>query len=407
MSIAIQNRSRVHRHGRAAAALLTLLAAGCQPPARSHESSAPTRAPGGSAPVTVTVPTAPIPVRAAGSTVLVYELHIANAGTRPLRLERVEVRASSNPQSAIVTYDRRAIANDVKFLAPRGAPLPKALDPGVQAIVYLWIALDSAAGVPSALSHHIVFADGDTAPTSPIPVGRGSDLVFAPPIGEGDWWIGLGPSNTSEHRRSVLRVGDDTVPHLAQRFAIDWVKMDARGEYARDHNGRANTDWYGYGEPVKAVADARVAGIVDGIPDNVPGENSRAVAMTVGTVLGNSVLLDLGRGTGAMHRYALYGHLKPGTIQVRAGDRVVRGQLLGNIGNSGNSDGPHLHFHVTEAPDDASAPLRSEGIPFVIDAFSVVAHDPDRVSQKAALTPLGAQRLALPVEGDVIRLGPP
>ena len=406
MSIAMQNRSRVRRQSRAAAALLVLVVA-CQQPGRFPEASAATRAPGGSALVTVTVPTAPTPVRAAGSTVLVYELHIANASARPLRLERVDVGSSSNPQSSIATYDRRAIGNNVKFLAPRGAPVPKALDPGVQAIVYMWIALDSAASVPSALSHHIVFADGDTAPSPPMSVRRGSDLVLAPPIGGGDWWIGLGPSNTSEHRRSVLRVGDDTVPHLAQRFAIDWVKMDARGEYARDHNGRANADWYGYGEPVKAVADARVAAIVDGIPDNVPGENSRAVAMTVGTVLGNSVLLDLGQETGTMHRYALYGHLKPGTIQVRAGDRVVRGQVLGNIGNSGNSDGPHLHFHVTEAPDDASAPLRSEGIPFVIDAFAVVAHDPDRVSQKAALTPLGAQRLALPVEGDVIRLGPP
>jgi hypothetical protein len=63
-----------------------------------------------------------------------------------------------------------------------------------------------------------------------------------------------------------------TVPHLAQRFAIDWVKMDARGEYARDHRGRRNTDWYGYGEPVLAVADARVVAVMDSIPDNTPGE---------------------------------------------------------------------------------------------------------------------------------------
>lgn len=48
-----------------------------------------------------------------------------------------------------------------------------------------------------------------------------------------------------EHRRAVIRVGDDTVPHLAQRFAIDWVKMDARGDFARDHKWRTNADWYG------------------------------------------------------------------------------------------------------------------------------------------------------------------
>src|SRR4029453_1022981 len=165
----------------------------------------------------------------------------------------------------------------------------------------------------------------------------------------------------------------DPVPHLAQRFAIDWVKMDARGEYARDHVGRRNEDWYSYGQPVRAVANARVAAVLDSIPDNTPGENSRAVPMTVRTVLGNYVLLDLGAGNGTMHRYALYGHLKPRTVQVRVGDDVGRGQMLGAIGNSGNSDGPHLHFHVTEALNADTAPLRSEGVPFLLDVFSVVS----------------------------------
>jgi murein DD-endopeptidase MepM/ murein hydrolase activator NlpD len=202
----------------------------------------------------------------------------------------------------------------------------------------------------------------------------------------------------------VIRVGEDTVPHLAQRFAIDWVKMDARGEYARDHRGRRNTDWYGYGEPVLAVAEARVAAVMDSIPDNTPGEGSRAVSMRVATVLGNYVLLDLGPGPGEARRYALYGHLQPGSLRVRVGDAVSRGQTLGAIGNSGNSDGPHLHFHVTEAADAAAAPLRGEGVPFVLEAFTVVAHDPERVAQHAPLTALGSRRVTLPVEGDVVRL---
>jgi murein DD-endopeptidase MepM/ murein hydrolase activator NlpD len=62
-------------------------------------------------------------------------------------------------------------------------------------------------------------------------------------------------------------------------------------------------------------------------------------------------------------------------VPVRAGDAVHRGQVLGAIGNSGSSDGPHLHFHVTEAADSAAAPLRGEGVPFVLDSFNVVSHD--------------------------------
>ena len=357
------------------------------------------------APVLLSVPAAPVPVSAAGRVVLVYELHVANAGSRPLRLDRIEVRDGDHEDTRpIAAYGRSDIERDVKLIAPRGAPSPSMLSPGVRAVVYLWLTFDTSAAVPRTLAHHLTFADGSAADGATVVVRPPSDLVLAPPVGAGDWWIGLGPSNMSEHRRAVIRVGEDTVPHLAQRFAIDWVKMDADGEYARDHRGRRNTDWYGYGEPVLAVADARVAAVVDSIPDNVPGEGSRAVPMRVATVLGNYVLLDLGRGEGAAHRYALYGHLQPGTLRVRVGDMVGRGQVLGAIGNSGNSDGPHLHYQVTEADDASVAPLRGEGVPFVLEEFTVVAHDPERVAQHASLTTLGLHRAALPVEGDVVRL---
>ena len=355
------------------------------------------------APVVLGVPVSPVPVRAAGRVTLVYELHVTDSGSRALRIQRIEVRdADQSDAPPIATYRSSELERDTKLIAPRGQATPRALTPGVRAVIYLWIALDSSAAPPTALTHHVVFADGSTADGARLTISSPTNLVLGSPVGAGDWWIGLGPSNTSEHRRAVIRVGDDTVPHLAQRFAIDWVKMDARGEYARDHRGRRNADWYGYGDSVFAVADARVAAVVDGIPDNSPGEGSRAVPIRVGTVLGNYVLLDLGPNARG-RRYALYGHLQPGSARVQAGDRVRQGQVLGAIGNSGNSDGPHLHFHVTEAPDSAAAPLRGEGVPFVLDAFTVVAHDPERVKQHARLTPLGSHRAALPVEGDVIR----
>jgi len=367
--------------------------------------SVPVRAPVPPAPVSLAVPASPVPVRAAGRLTLVYELHVADRGVRPLRLERLEVRDADHPNAGpVATYGRSELERNIKLIAPRGAPPPRALTSGVRAVIYIWIPFDSAAPMPRALTHRVTFADGSTAEGASVTVGMPTDLVLGSPVGAGDWWIGLGPSNTSEHRRAVIRVGDDTVPHLAQRFAIDWVKMDPRGEYARDHRGRRNTDWYGYGEPVFAVTDARVAAINDGIPENTPGENSRAVPMRVATVLGNYVVLDLGApAAGGPHRFALYGHLQPGSLEVHAGDSVHQGQVLGTIGNSGNSDGPHLHFHVTEAADSAAAPLRGEGVPFVLDSFTVVTHDPERVAQHARLTGLGVHRAALPVEGDVIR----
>ena len=83
--------------------------------------------------------------------------------------------------------------------------------------------------------------------------------------------------------------------------------------------------------------------VKDGIPENVPGANSRAVPITLETVGGNHVIIDIGGG-----HYAFYAHLKPGGIRVKLGDKVKRGQVIGLVGNTGNSTEPHLHFHISD-----------------------------------------------------------
>jgi murein DD-endopeptidase MepM/ murein hydrolase activator NlpD len=73
------------------------------------------------------------------------------------------------------------------------------------------------------------------------------------------------------------------------------------------------------------------------------------------------VIVDIGGG-----RYAFYAHLKPGSITVKEGERVRRGQVLARLGNSGNTGFPHLHFHVMDAP----LPLGADhNLPYVIDSF--------------------------------------
>jgi murein DD-endopeptidase MepM/ murein hydrolase activator NlpD len=79
-----------------------------------------------------------------------------------------------------------------------------------------------------------------------------------------------------------------------------------------------------------------------GIPENVPLSPTHAVPMTLETAAGNHVILSLRNG-----HYAFYAHLQPGSIRIKPGDRVRRGQVLGLLGNSGNSNAPHLHFHIS------------------------------------------------------------
>jgi len=77
------------------------------------------------------------------------------------------------------------------------------------------------------------------------------------------------------------------------------------------------------------------------------------------------VVEELGDG-----RFALYAHLQPGSVRVQPGQRVRRGQVLGLVGNTGNSDEPHLHFHVMDSP----SPLFSNGLPYVFDGFRLQGH---------------------------------
>src|SRR5207247_7986238 len=109
-------------------------------------------------------------------------------------------------------------------------------------------------------------------------------------------------------------------------------------------------------------ADGIITSTKDGIPENVPGITSRAVPITPDTIAGNHVVLDIGD-----NRYALYAHMQPGSLRVKPGDRVRRGQVLGLVGNSGNATGPHLHFHIS----DANSPLGSEGLPYSFQSFEV------------------------------------
>jgi len=121
--------------------------------------------------------------------------------------------------------------------------------------------------------------------------------------------------------------------------------------------------YYSYGKTVLAVADGRVVTARDGLPDNIPGHGESfhpAVPISLETVAGNTITLDLGSG-----QFAYYMHLQPGSLRVKEGDRVRRGQVVARIGASGDAREPHLHFEVTTS----SKLLAGEGVPYLIDRY--------------------------------------
>ena len=123
-----------------------------------------------------------------------------------------------------------------------------------------------------------------------------------------------------------------------QRYAFDLLGA-GEGEKTHRDDGTRNEDYYAFGREVLAPADGTVTEVIEGVRDNAPG------SMNPYSAVGNCVIIQ--------HRedeVSVLAHFKQGSIVVKAGDKVKRGQLLGLCGNSGNSSEPHVHYHLQSTP---------------------------------------------------------
>jgi hypothetical protein len=161
----------------------------------------------------------------------------------------------------------------------------------------------------------------------------------APLRGRG-YVAGDGCCDSIRHVRALLTLNG--MFYLSQRFAIDWEQIDDEGRILRG-DPRDPRSYHIYGRPALAVADGIVVASRNDLPDQLPGKLPDGLPLDEAD--GNFTILDIGGGA-----YALYAHMQPGSVRVRAGDRVRRGDLIGDVGNSGNSQAPHLHFQMMDAP---------------------------------------------------------
>lgn len=296
----------------------------------------------------------PEPVRLADRTQLVYELHIRNFAREALSLQRLEALADDG--SVLADFGPDALAQRLGGPGARNAP--EAIEPGALAVAYLELPI-TASQVPRTLRHRLTVADtGSTSfvvESERVTVPAATPLVLAPPLRGGPWAAIYDPSWKRGHRRMHYAV--DGRARIPGRHAIDWVRVDAGGRKSSGDQDRV-ANWHGYGAEVLAVADAVVAAVRDDVEEKatVSGRAKHAL----GDAAGNYVALDLGNS-----RYAFYEHLKPGSVRVRPGQPVRRGQVIGALGFTGDSTGPHLHFHVA----NANSPLAAEGVPFVFETF--------------------------------------
>ncbi len=176
-----------------------------------------------------------------------------------------------------------------------------------------------------------------------------SDLHF--PL-RGAWWAIQGSDWTDLHKQEVF----------TQTYAVDFVRLGPDNRFFTG-DGLTVEDHYSWGQPLYATAGGKIAAVIYDMPDLKPGvpPDPRLFRGDLRRLLGNSIAISHGNG-----EFSCFGCLQQASAQVNEGQVVRRGTLLGYVGNSGLSPGPHLHFHLAEGPN----PLIDQGLPMKFSHLS-------------------------------------
>jgi hypothetical protein len=309
------------------------------------------------------VPLPPTIVNVGGTPHLVHELHLSNMHAAEVVITRLQVLDATARSTPLADFRDSALS---AILARpgvrRSTSPPNIVPPGTRAVAYFWIALPPNSTLPSRVRHRLELsvrrpADtvSSTLESAESRVSRAEPPLLDAPLRGGPWVAIYDPLLVGGHRTAIYTIAGRA--RIPARYAIDWIRLPASGTIDRPDAAERN----GFGAEVLAVADGVVASAVDDTPDN-DGAPTPA-AQRLENASGNYVAIDLGG------RFAFYEHLKHGSVRVKRGDRVRRGQLIAQLGNSGSSSiGPHLHFHVS----DANSTLGAEGLPFVFGRFEQI-----------------------------------
>ena len=211
-----------------------------------------------------------------------------------------------------------------------------AIPPQESRALLIDLTFDSLAQAPKAVLHHL-YGTGAASPpartasavdylAAPFDISAGTPRVIGPPV-KGPNWIALNgccdvgwPHRHARSTRLNGKLGN------SQRFAIDWKQINDTGElYVGDKT--KNESFVDYGSNIYAVADGTVVATLDTEDANAPGvlpaaDPVLAAKLTLENVDGNHIVQDIGGGV-----YAMYAHLLKGTMKVKVGDTVKKGDV--------------------------------------------------------------------------------
>jgi hypothetical protein len=350
---------------------------------------------------------------------LAYAAQVANLQSDPVEVVEVTpVDAAKDfaptGKSRQLDGDRGTITGKVRLFGQPPEAGPEASDSahysskvpaGGTGIMFFDVTYTDAAALPRLLSHKITVKNVKTGAqsvtlTDPVAVSCDAPVVLRPPLVGHGWWNGNGCCDmVTAHRAATLPANGTIKP--PEQFAIDYVQIDQHGGCCTGPV-KDNKSWPFFGAPVLAAAPGRVVEMSDGQDEQVPGP---AVGVTAANAPGNHIIQDIGNG-----RFILYAHFRKGSIPagIKVGTMLTAGQQIGDVGNSGSSTAPHLHFQVMDRP----SALNAIGLPFVFDTqmlegtIKETPAEADRLYESGGHVTVqtsgaGAQTGKMPAEGQV------
>jgi hypothetical protein len=223
-----------------------------------------------------------------------------------------------------------------------------------------------------------------------VAINREPAIVIRPPV-KGEGWLATSACcKPNVHRDERIAI-DGARIETGETFAVDWGRV--RNGRLFDGDGKKVEQFYGFGEDVLAVADGLVVSVHDGMPDQTPF--ALMVPKSKADYGGNNLMLEI-----APNIFAWYAHLRQGSITVKAGDAVKAGAPIAKLGNTGPSEGPHLHLGLLNKPD----PLAGRSLPFVFESFTLAGAVDFDASQgdRLVIRPDSREvRLAYPLYGGI------
>ncbi len=163
------------------------------------------------------------------------------------------------------------------------------------------------------------------------------------------------------------RVPSHGTDRFGQRFAFDFLRIEHKQKgwkFFRTSTiasylfGIKLQDCYAWSQPIYAPFDGTVISSKDGWKERkrihvLQGLDAQTSDFR--SIAGNHIILKMK----AKEIYAFFAHARCGSIQVRDGEEVRLGQHLADVGHSGRSTAPHLHFHLM----DRANILEAQGLP--------------------------------------------